>query len=80
MMYSGEHKEPLVSVMEMTIFKGKEQKEEKKEEHNNIMIGFIQLVKEPIDKLVNGEPNLSICMRTIRWQCFESIQIIVSCQ
>lgn len=31
------------------------------------MIGFIQLVKEPIDKLVYGEPNLSICMRTIRW-------------
>ena len=24
MMYSGEHKEPLVSVMEITIFKGKE--------------------------------------------------------
>lgn len=44
------------------------------------MIGFIQLVKEPIDKLINGEPNLSICMRTIRWQCFESIQIIVSYQ
>ena len=48
------------------MYTDEEQKEKKREEHNKIMIGFIQLVKEPIDKLVNGEPNLSTCVRTIR--------------